>query len=120
MLGRKSPILASPTDDPGNVFVQSLAQFDGSLEKRQASDSSVQIELVASRPALEALEGVRLQVGREGTAPLGGRAMNRTRAAHLAARGERGNEPKQLQNLRQRDQGSDLVEVDARHRVVRG
>ena len=82
-----------PAMDPGNVQAQLLAQLHSGVKDRQASDGSVQIQLVSRRPALEATVHVPLQVGGEAAAARRPRTMHRTRAAYLVPGAWRGMKP---------------------------
>src|SRR4051794_26606044 len=96
-----SLVLALPTVDPGDVLVQSLTQRHRGLKDTQACHGRIQVELVTGHPALEALEGVGLQIGGEAAASPRGGPMNRTRPAYLVAPSGDGHEVKQLQDVGQ-------------------
>ena len=91
-----------------------MAQFDGSVVGCQPAGLGPEVEGVAGAAALEAVEGVLVEVGREAMAGAGGRAVQGAGATLLGAVGAVGLEAEQLQDGRHGEGGADGVEVDGR------
>ena len=91
---------------------QAFAQVDGGVVGAQLSGSRPKVEGVALVSALEATEGVFVQVRREATCGSRGRAVQGARPLLLGASGPVGLEAEESQDCRDGDEGPHGLEVD--------
>jgi len=94
--------------------VQAFAQIDGGIVGGLVVGLRPQVQRVAGAAALEAMEEVLVEVGREAAADAGRRAVQRARAALLGTTGAVGVEAEQLQDGGHADGGANGGEVDRR------
>ena len=95
--------------------MEALAQGHGGVEEAQARRGGVEVELVTLGAAAEALVDMAFQVRREGAAACRGGPMHRTGTADLILSRLDGDESEQVEDVRQRDHGTDFAEADTRH-----
>jgi hypothetical protein len=92
--------------------VEALAQVNGGVVDGLASGLGPEVESVAAFAALEAAEHILVEVGGEGAAGAGGRAVQWAGAALLSAAGAAGVEAEQLQDGGNGHDVADGGEVD--------
>jgi hypothetical protein len=99
---------------------KALAQIEGGVVGRLLGGVGPKVQGVATAAALKAVEILLIEVGREAAAGATGRAVQRARAALLAAAAGGGLEAEQFQDGRHGDGGANGGEVDGWTRRVGG
>jgi hypothetical protein len=95
--------------------MEPLAESHGGVEETQSCHGRVEIELVPRRATAEALVKVAFQVRRERAAAWRGGTMHRTGTADLISEGMVKGEANEVEDLCQRDHGTDISEADTWH-----
>ncbi len=104
-----------PPMDPRDGTLQLPTQLYGRVKDRQPFHGRVEVQLIPRRATREAVVHVALQIGRERTAPRGGRAMDRTRTADLIPANPARDEAHQVEDLGQGNLRTDLGEANPSH-----